>query len=388
MKVATIFSGGFAGVEWAFKYSKIPHKIVFACEIDKFARKLYTANHKCDTFYEDVKEIDGTKYQGEIDILIGGFPCQAFSIAGQRKGFLDTRGTLFFEFARLLNEIKPSKFIAENVKGLLSHDKGRTWSVIQNTLRELGYHIDYKVLNAKDFNTPQNRERIFIVGFKDADEYHAFSFPPVVELNLRLKDVLELEAHEKYYLSEKMLSGFIATTNKENGYKFIPKTKNQIANAITTRCGLRATDTFVKVAGFINQKTQGSRVFCESGISPTLSAGTKGYNNGYLEQIGYINKNAQGQRVYSADGLSTTQSSNGGGMGAKTGLYKVKSGIRRLTPRECFRLMGDYKDQVSFADLSDTQLYKNAGNGIEIRTMSALLKALLKPKASLLGVAI
>lgn len=351
MKVATIFSGGFAGVEWALKYADIPHQIVFSCEIDKFARKLYEANHTCKTFYKDIQEINGKKYHGKIDLLIGGFPCQAFSIAGQRKGFEDTRGTLFFEFARLVKEIEPNKFIAENVKGLLSHNKGRTWQIVQDTFRELGYHIAYKVLNAKDFGTPQNRERIFIVGFKSLHEYHAFEFPTSIPLTLRLKDILEKEVDEKYYLSQRMINGFIEHTQKHNGFTFKPKTNEKISNCITTGYGTRPTDT-------------------------------------YLQQVGYISKNTQGQRVYSANGLSTTQSSCGGGMGAKTGLYKVKSGIRRLTPRECFRLMGDYKDFVSFADLSDTQLYKNAGNGIEIRTMSALLKALHKPQANLFGIAI
>ncbi len=375
MKVATIFSGGFAGAEWALKYANIPHKIVFACEIDKFARKLYKANHECETFYEDVTKLDATPYKDKIDLLIGGFPCQAFSVAGLRRGFDDTRGTMFYELARLIDEVQPRYFIAENVKGLLSHDYGRTYKIICERLRGLGYHIACKVLNSKDYGTPQNRERIFIVGFKNVEEYHAFEFPNPIKLEKCLTDVLEDEVDIKYFLSDRILRGFKEHKKRHkkrgNGFKLEPKNRDSIATCLQTKYGTRNTDTYLNQIGNIDQK---------------------GHNSLW-------------GRVYDTEGLGTTLNAQGGGAGAKTGLYVVPRGknrggykktsiaptintssfetnnfiedkqyhIRRLTPRECFRLMGDTQDRVNFANLSDTQLYRNAGNGMEIQVLKAII---------------
>lgn len=347
MKVATIFSGGLASAEWALKYANIPHEIVFACEIDKFARAMYEANHTATAFYKDVKEIRGAKYRDKIDLLIGGFPCQAFSIAGQRGGFEDTRGTLFFEYARLVKEIQPTRFIAENVKGLLSHDKGKTWKIIKQTFRDLNYHIAYKVLNAKDYGTPQNRERIFIVGFKHESDYHNFEFPPSQKLKIALKDVLESEVDKKYFLSEKRIKHL--RTKKRS---VVPGNYNtKIAPCILATYHKQPTDGF-----YINITR--------------------------LNQIGFIGKNSQGYRVYNTKGVSTTIKAESGGFGGKTGLYNIEDKIRRLTPRECFRLMGDYEDRVQFGGLSDTRLYSCAGNGIDIRTLKAIIMQIVQPKVT------
>ncbi len=337
LRVATVFltesakhkSEGFAGAEWALKYANISHEVVFACEIDKFARKLYGANHECVTFYKYATKLDAKPYRGKIDLTIGGFPCQAFSIAGKRRGFEDTRGTMFYELARVISEVQPRYFIAENVKGLLSHDYGRTYKRVCETLRELGYHIACKVLNSTDFGTPQNRERIFIVGFRDVEEYHAFEFLQPFKLTNCLADVLQTQVDEKYFLSDKLVKGFMSHRDRHkkrgNGFSFEPKTKDDIATCISTRYGTRATDT-------------------------------------YLIQIGNIDKKGH----------------NSSGAGAKTGLYKVNERIRKLTPRECFRLMGDTQDRVRFADLSDTQLYKNAGDGMDINVVRAIIEKVKK----------
>lgn len=167
MKFLDLFAGigGFRlGLESA------GHKCVGFCEIDKFARKSYKAIHDTEGEIElhDITAVtneEWRKFRGTVDIICGGFPCQAFSIAGKRKGFLDeTRGTLFFEIARAAKEIKPSLLFLENVKGLLSHDKGRTFRTILSTLDELGYDAEWQILNSKDYGVPQNRERVFIIG--------------------------------------------------------------------------------------------------------------------------------------------------------------------------------------------------------------------------------
>ena len=167
MKFLDLFAGigGFRmGLE------SLGHECVGFCEIDKFARKSYKAIYDTEGEIElhDITKVtdeEWRKFRGTVDIVCGGFPCQAFSIAGKRKGFLDeTRGTLFFEIARAAKEIKPPLLFLENVKGLLSHDKGRTFRTILSTLDELGYDAEWQVLNSKDFGVPQNRERVFIIG--------------------------------------------------------------------------------------------------------------------------------------------------------------------------------------------------------------------------------
>jgi DNA (cytosine-5)-methyltransferase 1 len=187
MKVGTFFSG-VGSPEQALKNLNINHSIEFACDIDKYARQTYLKNFNCKNFYEDITNLNMNNLS-YVDLLVFGFPCQAFSVAGKRKGFEDTRGTLFYDALRYLKVHKPRFFIAENVKGLLFHDSGKTFQIIVDCLAKtvnyqysiipfdnLGYHIHYKVLNTKDFGIPQNRERIFIVGIRD-DSDNNFSFP-------------------------------------------------------------------------------------------------------------------------------------------------------------------------------------------------------------------
>lgn len=179
---------------------------VFASEIDKYARQTYSANHHItDNFFnEDIRLISPSEIPNH-DILCGGFPCQAFSIAGNRKGFEDVRGTLFFDIIKILQAKKPQAFLLENVKNLLSHDKGQTFKVMLDILEnKLGYHIHYQVLNAKDFGLPQNRARIYIVGFKD---YTLFNFPNPLNIKIKLGDILEKDVEEKYTISDKLWLG-------------------------------------------------------------------------------------------------------------------------------------------------------------------------------------
>lgn len=218
MKIGTDFSG-IGSPEMALKMLGIEHEQVFACEIDKYARKSFEAVHGSPkTFYNDITKRDHSTIP-QLDLYCAGFPCQAFSMAGKRKGFEDVRGTLFFNVAEFIKTNQPKVFVLENVKGLLSHDGGKTFQTIISLLTDnggtangqmfipyfedgLGYHIYYKVLNTKNFGIPQNRERIFIVGFR---EFREFSFPKPFPLELRLKDMLQDNPEYKYFLSDKQL---------------------------------------------------------------------------------------------------------------------------------------------------------------------------------------
>lgn len=178
---------------------------VFSSEIDKFAIKTYKANFGGEP-HGDITKID-EKDIPDHDILVGGFPCQAFSQAGLKKGFEDTRGTLFFDIARVIECKKPKAFLLENVKNLKSHDKGNTFKVIKNTLEDLGYKVYYKVLKARDFGVPQNRERIYIVGFRKDLKNIDFKFPDPLNIKTSVGDILEYSVDEKYTISDKLWAG-------------------------------------------------------------------------------------------------------------------------------------------------------------------------------------
>lgn len=212
IRLATSFSG-IGAIEHAFQRLGLNHEIVFAGDIDAKVKESYFANYNIseENWHTDIHELDATKYKGKVDILVGGAPCQAFSMVGKRKGFDDTRGTLFREYARIIKECKPKVFIFENVKGMLSHDKGNTWEVIHNTFKEYcGYDIHFRVLNSRDYGIPQNRERLFCVGFRKKTN---FKFPKPIELEYKMYDFLEDYIDTKYFL-------------KEKGIKFVTSTKN------------------------------------------------------------------------------------------------------------------------------------------------------------------
>lgn len=222
-KAIDLFAG-IGGIRLGFEQAfKKEFGVVFSSELDKFACQTYEGNFKeypngdiCKIHEKDIPK---------HDILLAGFPCQAFSIAGLRKGFEDTRGTLFFEVARIVKEHLPKIIFLENVKGLLNHDKGQTFEVITNTLKELGYNVSYKLLNAKDFALPQNRERIYIVGFLNSYfKEHSFDFNRLKACKKLAKvgDILEKNIDEKYTLSDKLWQGhkIRKEKHKKNGNGF------------------------------------------------------------------------------------------------------------------------------------------------------------------------
>jgi len=193
---------------------------VFASEIDKYARETYYANFG-ETPEGDITQID-EKNIPPFDILLAGFPCQAFSMAGHRKGFEDTRGTLFFDVMRIAAHHKPKVIFLENVKGLVGHDKGKTFKVILETLKELGYCVNYQVLNAKDFGVPQNRQRIYLVCF--LEDGMPFEFPKPLEIDVKVGDILEDNIEDKYTISDKLWSGHqrrkVEHKEKGNGFGY------------------------------------------------------------------------------------------------------------------------------------------------------------------------
>ena len=226
LQVATIFSG-IGAAEFALKRLNIPHDIVFACdngEIDfvededkmhaelreiknlndrkayirskiparktNFVMKSYMANYDIDPddYYFNVRFLEGNEYRNKVDLFVGGSPCQSFTLLGYQKGLEEARGTLFYEFARLVDEIQPKAFIYENVQGLIKHDKGHTWEVVQRVFESLGYKLHYQVLDAVNYGIPQKRRRIFVVGFKEGGQ--EFKFPVEKQLHFSLQDFL------------------------------------------------------------------------------------------------------------------------------------------------------------------------------------------------------
>ena len=254
IRVGTLFSG-IGAAEYALRKLGIEHQIVFAGDIDKFVKKTYFANYDVseDSWHNDVTQFDATPYKGQIDILVGGSPCQSFSLAGRMQGFDDTRGTLFFEYARVLKECNPKAFIFENVRNLMNHDKGKTFQIIQNTFKELGYKIFIQVLNASDYGIPQTRRRIFVVGFRDNVE--SFEFPEPISLTKTVQDLLEEDVDEKYFLNEGFINNYVLA--KEDRWNRKPEVNKPIASTLTTRMGtLRAEqDNYQSINGRLRKLT-------------------------------------------------------------------------------------------------------------------------------------
>ncbi|MBQ6972319.1 MAG: DNA (cytosine-5-)-methyltransferase [Synergistaceae bacterium] len=211
MRIADIFAG-IGGIRLGFEAAGC--ECVFSCEIDPSARETYAANFR-DIPAGDIRDVKSSDIP-DFDILLAGFPYQAFSVIGRREGFADTtRGTLFFEIERILRDKNPPAFMLENVRNLTAHDKGRTFRVIMNHLEALGYHVHAKILNALDFGLPQKRERVIIAGFR---ENVLFTFPsPVPECERKkLSDILEPNPPEKYYVSESIRSSRLARLKDKN----------------------------------------------------------------------------------------------------------------------------------------------------------------------------
>lgn len=384
MRIATLFSGIGAPEQAASRVWQ-NHKVVFACEWDKYARQSYLANYEIDEahFHKDVKELHGTQYQNKVDVLIGGSPCQPFSIAGLRGGTDDDRGGLIYEYIRVVDEVKAPVIVYENVKGIMSIGNGRTIKQFIEALREIGYYCHYEILNTKDYGVPQNRERIFLVGFLDHEAYYRFAFAPKTKLEKRLKDVLEPSVDEKYYLSETAIKGFQThaerMAERGNGFKFEPTDGDTVASSVTTRAGGRPDDNFVKVVGKLDCKGDDyiKRVYDDEGISPCLptmqGGGQEPKIRAYLTPD--RKEKRQNGRREKEDGepsfTLTAQDIHGISIEDEAG-YR----IRKLTPRECLRLQ-DFPDTFKQI-VSDSQMYKQAGNSMTVAVVEMIFRQIDK----------
>ena len=426
----------------------IEYKEIFACDMDKYARQTFIHNYGEPQYYP-TNVYDREIPSKSIDIYMTSPPCQAFSLAGKRLGKDDKRGILFFNSHEFIQVNKPRYFIFENVKGLLSDDGGKTFSEWVNMLGgksvngvpiifpyedSVPYHLYWKVLNAKEHGVPQNRERVFLIGIRD-DQDNTFRFPIEEHLNKRLKDVLEDDVAEKYFLSDKLMTWIKGHREKRDSSNKYPLDENDISGCMTARYGKNgAEDPYIKInkLGFINQDTQASAVYSDDGLSQTMTAGTHGYAMGYVQiksatskgyeeategdSINFSVPNSETRRgrgrvgkgvAQTLDtgcqqgvligafrgrnpdnpsdrttGLPTEQRLEINSEGVSNTLTSVQKDnvvvenykIRRLTPRECFRLM-DFPDTFTWP-VSDSQAYKQAGNSIVVNVLYKILKNL------------
>ena len=356
IKVIELFAG-VGSQAMALRNIGIDYEVIGISEIDKFAYKSYEAIHGKVKNFGDITKINKLPY---CDLLTYSFPCQDLSIAGQQKGISkDTRSGLLLEVERLLlkakeNRTLPKYLLLENVKNLVGKKFIKDFERWLSFLNSLGYYSNWEVLNAKDYGIPQNRERIFVVSSLENMHY---KFPKPVELKPKMKDLLEEKVNEKYYLSEQCLKYFTDTKNRNGfirGEKFNPR-KSEDCNtafAITTRAGSRPTDNFI-------------------------------IQLGNLKNTESFGGNPQTGRVYSPDGISPCLNTmQGGGLEPKI-LQSEDYKIRKLTPLECWRLMG-FSDNDYYAaksvGTSNAQLYKQAGNSIVVTVLEAIFRNLFFKK--------
>ena len=356
INIGTVFSG-IGAPEQALKKLKIKSKIVFACdngeielkdsveeikkhivgmnddEVNQYVKNLYAnsgkpnymkesyfANYKIDedNWFDDIRFMSGKKYEGKVDVLVGGSPCQSFSIIGKRAGLEDTRGTLFYDFARLISETKPAVFIYENVPGMLAHDRGKTWKVISEVFDSLGYKIYKDFLNAKDYGIPQDRKRLFVVGFKDKNV--DFHFPKAIPLTTNFFDYLEddRKVDPKHYLGQK-------------GFEFVtaPKYRNRA----------RVNPEIIQTQKANQQfNWNGDFVFVPlERVRDIPSIMSRAYVSNWEGQIGVI---------------------------------------RQLTYKECLRLMG-FSDDFKVV-VPNVPAYRQAGNSIVVNVLESIFKEIFK----------
>ena len=301
LKCASFFAG-VGGIDKGFEHNSL-FDVVYANEIDSYPVKTYEMNAKIKVDCRDIHEVQADEIP-DFDVMLAGFPCQAFSVAGHRKGFEDEkgRGTLFFELVRIIKSKQPKIVFLENVKNLVGHDEGNTFKVILEALKENGYHVSPMVMNAMEYgNIPQNRERIYIVCFKNEEVYQNFHFPLPVSLEKKLSDVIDFnkKVDEKYYYTEGKYKG----------------------------------DIYEKLVAAMDD---------DSAV--------------YQWRRKYVRKNKSG--------VVPTLTANQGEGGHNVCLVKTKNGIRKMTPHECFNTQGFPKNFKLPKDMSDARLYKQAGNSV------------------------
>ena len=396
MNLLSLFSG-IGAFEKALDNEGIKYNLVNYCEIDKYASRSYATIHNVS---EELNLIDVTKVDtsnlSDIDLITYGFPCQDISQAGNQKGFTDkngerTRSGLFFEALRIIKDLKPKYAIAENVKALTSKKFKTEFETVLSSLNDAGYNNYYDVLNAKDYGIPQNRERVFIVSIRKDIDDGFFCFPAPQPLNIRLKDILEDNVDEKFYLKETkefFIKNSLNMEAKGNGFRFAPHVKNhaEIAKTITTRAGGRMDDNFI----MDNEIDSPNFVFNSVNVNKLNEDATERMTKQAYETLQENDCKAGdvinpfNKRVVN-DGVCPTLTTRPEGF--KTANLIVEHAqefrIRKLTPLECWRLMGfsdeDF-EKAKASGISNSQLYKQAGNSIVVTVLQGILKNLFKNK--------
>ena len=365
IRIATLFSG-IGAIEHSIERLGLNHEIVFAGDIDPFVKKSYFANHNINekNWHDDVTRFNAKKYKYKVDLLVGGSPCQSFSMVGKRAGLKDTRGTLFYDFARVIDECRPKVFIFENVKGLLSHDDGKTWRVIQEVFNSLGYKIFSQTMNSKNYGIPQHRERIFVVGFRKKSG--EFIFPASIKLETTMQDFLEDFTDSKYFLGGK-------------GIKFVTSSKNRSKR-------YTQIDGEVALCQKANQQFNWHGDFIFEGVENPMAFDEFVFNVNEVEEKYFLSKKVK--HYVLAGGTKNFRTSKKTDLPVARPLLQTmhkmhragvdnyvtyeQGKIRKLTPKECLRLMG-FRDTFKIA-VSDTQMYRQAGNSIVVDVLIALLK--------------
>ena len=381
MKFLDLFAGigGFRiGMESA------GHECIGFCEIDKFARASYKAVHdtKGEIELHDITTVsdDTIRGIGHVDVICGGFPCQAFSIAGARRGFEDTRGTLFFEIARFASILKPRYLFLENVKGLLNHDRGNTFEVILSALDELGYDVEWQVLNSKNFGVPQNRERVFIIGHLRGGSGRKV-FPLSGDGAAITCEQPKINKVGNIRKKGKSQSGDVVS---------IDSLAPTLCSTTTQKDPLKVLiENEIKQFGVLQPNYNQSVVYEIDGISPTIRA----YQGGNLEpKIRVKEATKQGYQeaeIGDSVNLSHPNSKTRRGRvgkqiantlltGESQGVVEPDFRIRKLTPRECWRLQGfpDWAFDKAQEVNSNSQLYKQAGNSVTVNVIAAIAQGL------------
>ena len=417
MKFLDLFAGigGFRlGMESA------GHECIGFCEIDKFARASYKAIHdtKGEIELHDITAVSDESIRriGRVDIICGGFPCQAFSIAGNRRGFEDTRGSLFFEIARFASILRPKYLLLENVKGLLNHDGGATFETILGALDELGYNVEWQILNSKDFGVPQNRERVFVIGHLRGEcTRRVFPLSKSCQQANSIKKQYSNTITTRYGNSQGAGAYIVESkSQKVRSIGNIHPSGNGMNGEVYESAGLAPTLTTNKGEGqkiaipvltpdCTDKRQNGCR--CKSNEEPmfTLTAQDK---HGILIAGKLPGNHDQNSRVYDTNGLAPTLSTmQGGGQEPKiiqrghgynqggehdiaptltSNSYHENNHlsdgfrIRKLTPRECWRLQGfpDWAFDKAQEVNSNSQLYKQAGNSVTVSVIAAIAKEL------------
>lgn len=366
MKVLSLFSG-IGAFEKALDNLEIPYELVGYCEIDKYASKSYSAIHNVPESMNlgDITKVDEKTLPKDIDLLTYGFPCQDISIAGKMQGLFDedgisTRSGLFFEALRIIEETQPRVAIAENVKNLTGKTFKDQFKIVLDSLELAGYINYWAVLNAKDYGVPQSRERVFIVSIRKDIDIISFKFPEGFPLEIRLKDILEDEVDEKYYLSDKTKDYLATITMKEESRVKDNFIEEPAVKQIGNCCPTKTRDN----------PNQG-RIYDSKGLAPCLNQMGGGNRQPFIIEDFYKNRD---DRIYE-DVAPTLRSER---IGLKVAESNLR--IRKLTPKECFRLMGfdDADFEKAEAVNSNTQLYKQAGNSIVVPVVEYIIQALLE----------